>query len=257
MRKFSFAADTMLVNKQIGDVVASIGESFIGTEYEGNVLDTANSEHLIVHLRGLDCVTLCENALAFARCIKLKTTLFKAYCRQLRYIRYRGGIINQYPSRLHYFSDWIFDNEKKGVVKNITAHIGGSGTETIVKKINFMSTHRSIYKQLAGDTYYASIRRQEREISRRKLRFIPKEKIDKVSSQIRHGDILAMTTNIGGMDISHTGVAYRKENGKVHLLHAPIPGTQVQITELPLHEYCAKNSRQTGIIITRPLEPRS
>ncbi len=212
---------------------------------------------LVIHLQGLDCVTLCENALALARCIKLKTTTFDAYCRQLQYIRYRGGIINKYPSRLHYFSDWIFDNEKKGTVRNVNDEVGGSATKTIVRKINFMTTHRSSYPRLADDTLFTAIQHQENEINTRTLRHIPKDKIIEISSKIRHGDILAITTSIEGMDVSHTGIAFQKEDGTMHLLHAPVPGTKVQISELSLYDYCAKNSRQTGIIIARPLEPRT
>ncbi|MGD0337409.1 MAG: N-acetylmuramoyl-L-alanine amidase-like domain-containing protein [Bacteroidota bacterium] len=255
IKKFSYAVDNKLYEKPIGEVVASIGLTFIGTVYQANVLDEGGEEHLVIHLQGLDCVTLCENALAFARCVELNTTTYEAYCRQLQYIRYRAGVIDKYPSRLHYFSDWIFDNEKKGVVKNVTADVGGHFSGKIVRKINFMTTHRALYKQLAENKFFVTIQHQEKEISRRRLRYIPKDNIDRISAKIRHGDILAFTTNIEGMDISHTGIAFRKEDGTIHLLHAPVPGTKVQITELSLHDYCAKNSRQTGIIIARPLEP--
>jgi hypothetical protein len=256
LKKFTFAVDNTLADEPIGDVVASLGGSFVGTDYQENTLDKGEEERLVVNLQGLDCVTLCENALAFARCIKSATTTLDAFCRQLQYIRYRAGVIDTYASRLHYFSDWIFDNELKSVVNDVTADIGGSDTESTYRSINFMSTHRGLYRQLADEKLFAAIQKKEQEIGRRKIRYIPKGMIGRISAKIHHGDIIAFTTNIEGMDVSHTGIAFEKDD-TVHLLHAPVPGKKVQITELPLHDYCAKNSRQTGVIIARPLEPYS
>lgn len=257
IKKFAFAVDNTLTDKPIGDVVASIGRSFAGTDYQENTLDKGEEERLVVNLQGLDCVTLCENVLAFARCIKSATTTLDAFCRQLQYIRYRAGVIDTYASRLHYFSDWIFDNVQKSVVNEVTADIGGSDIERSYRQINFMTMHRGLYRQLADETLFASVREKEQEISRRVFGYIPKGMIDTISTKIHHGDIIAFATNVEGMDVSHTGIAFKKEEGTVHLLHAPVPGKKVQITELSLHDYCAKNSRQTGIIIARPLEPYS
>jgi hypothetical protein len=257
IKKFTFAVDNTLADKPIGNVVASIGGSFVGTDYQENTLDTGEEERLVVNLQGVDCVTLCENAIAFARCIKSATTTVDAFCRQLQYIRYRAGEIDTYASRLHYFSDWIFDNVQKSVVNDVTADVGGSDTERAYRQINFMTTHRGLYRQLTDETLFAAIREKEKEISGRVFRYIPKGMINTISTKIQHGDIIVFTTNVEGMDVSHTGIAFKKEEGKVHLLHAPVPGKKVQITQLSLHDYCAKNSRQTGIIIARPLEPCS
>jgi len=42
---------------------------------------------------------------------------------QLQLVRYRGGIIDGYPSRLHYTTDYWYDNERKGVLKVVTRQI--------------------------------------------------------------------------------------------------------------------------------------
>src|SRR5258707_14324698 len=40
--------------------------------------------------------------------------------------RYRGGHCNGlYTSRLHFMEDWIYDNERRGLVKNLTVSLGG------------------------------------------------------------------------------------------------------------------------------------
>ncbi len=256
LKKFAEAVDNTVAEQPIGSVVASVGRSFVGTDYEAGVLDTAGTERLIVNLHGLDCVTLCENSLALARCIRLGETTYGSFCAQLQLIRYRGGIIDGYPSRLHYFSDWIYDNARKKVVSDVTSEVGGSAAVTGPRPIDFMTNHRSAYRQLADDAFAEAIRKQEEEISSRPLTSIPKDAVRSVERNIRHGDIIAITTNIPGMDVSHTGIAFRTGDGTMHLLHAPVPGSNVRITEAGLADYLANNAKQTGIIIARPLEPK-
>jgi hypothetical protein len=58
-----------------------------------------------------------------------------------------------------------------------------------------------------------------------------------------------------GLDISHTGIAVKEDDGKIHLLHAPQVDSKVQISEKPLSEYVKSVKKHTGIIILRSLEP--
>ena len=116
-KKFELAASLNLRKKPIGEVVIEMGKSFLGTEYVANTLEQPGEEHLVVNLHGLDCVSFYENALVFARCIKKNKTTFDDYKKELQFIRYRGGIISGYTSRLHYTSDYFFDNEKKRVLE--------------------------------------------------------------------------------------------------------------------------------------------
>lgn len=252
-KKFEFAASLGLQNKPINDVIIEMGKSFLGTEYVAHTLEQKGEEHLVVNMRGLDCVSFCENSIVFARCIKKGTTTFEDYKKELQFIRYRGGIIDGYPSRLHYFSDYIFDNEKKGVLKNVTKAIGGVPFR---KTINFMSTHLDSYPALLDrPDFVKRIKAQEAEISKRSLHYIPKESVGRFADGIMSGDILAITTTLEGMDIAHTGVAIRQKE-KLHFMHAPISGSKVMITEKTLSEYLAGNRKQTGIMVARPLEPQ-
>src|SRR3972149_4984568 len=114
--KFQLAVDKNLASKSINKIIVEIGKSFFGTDYIAHTLETEGEEQLVINLTVLDCTTFLENALVFARCIKKGKTSFEDYQKELILIRYRNGIIDQYPSRLHYFTDWIFDNEKKGIV---------------------------------------------------------------------------------------------------------------------------------------------
>ena len=252
--KFDLAVDEKLDEKTIGDVIAEIGKSFIGTDYLAHGLEKDGDEQLVINLTGLDCTTFLENSLVLARCIKKGKTTFKDYEKELQFVRYRDGKIDKYPSRLHYFSDWIYDNVKKGVVKDVTEETGG---EKIKFKINFMSTHPESYKQLEENPdFIPIIKKQEQEISLREYYFIPKEKLESKEEQIQNGDLIAITTNVAGLDIGHVGIAVRMEDNRIHILHAPDIGYKVQISDLPLFEYLKKLKKDTGIIILRPQEPK-
>ncbi len=253
-KKFEIAISRGLYKKPIGEIIVEIGKSFIGTEYLAFALEVPGEERLVVNMRGLDCVSFCENVLVIARCIKKNAMTFDDYKRELQFIRYRGGVIDRYPSRLHYFTDYIYDGERKGVWRNVTKEIGGKPYR---KTINFMSTHPQAYRQLNENPEFVKVIQQdEAEISTREMYSIAKSEVASVEQKVRGGDILAITTDIDGLDVSHTGVAVW-ENKRLRMMHAPEAGSNVMITELPLAEYLAKNKRQAGIIIARALEPTS
>ncbi len=250
--KYSFAVEKNLVEKPINDVIVEIGKSFLGTDYVAYGIEKNGEEQLVINLTGLDCTTFMENALVFSRLIKKEKTTFEDYQKELTYIRYRDGEINQYPSRLHYFSDWIFNNQQKGIIKDVTEEIGGVA---ISFKLNFMSTHPDAYKHLKENPEFIPIiEKREKEISSRIYYYIPKEKISSVEDKIHNGDLIAFTTNIKGLDISHVGIAVKAEDGRIHLLHAPQVGSKVHITEAPLSEYINSVNKHSGIIVLRVLE---
>jgi hypothetical protein len=136
----------------------------------------------------------------------------------------------------------------------MTGEIGG---EPYVKTINFMSTHTESYRQLRENpSLVERIKKMETEVSARKKFYIPKDRVRDIQDKIHSGDILGVTTDIDGLDTSHTGIAVR-ENDELRLMHAPIAGSKVQITEKTLADYLAGNKRQTGIIVARALEPQT
>lgn len=252
LKIFDYAGSLNLQNAPIGSVIVKMSKSFIGANYSANTLETSGSEELIINLHVFDCVTLYENALALARCIKKNKMSFDDFKKELQFIRYRNGIINEYPSRLHYTTDYFFDNEKKGVLKDITKEIGGVPYNKI---INYMSTHLESYPHLKEkEDFLTKIKLIEEDINSRQIYHIPKNQTQKLSSKIKDGDIFGITTSIEGIDCSHTGIAVWVGK-KLHMAHAPAPGKKVEITKLPLSDYLKKNKKSIGIIVTRPLEP--
>lgn len=252
MSKFRLALDKDLETKPIGDVITAIGKSFVGSEYVAHTLEVPGEERLVVNLRGFDCVSFYEASLTIARCVKKGTMTFEDYRKELQFIRYRGGTIDQYPSRLHYTSDYFYDNVKKGVWKNITRDLGGV---RFVKTVDFMSTHPDSYRQLRENPQFVPlIRQQEEAIMERETYYIPKEKVSAVLDQFRNGDIIGTTTNMEGLDTSHTGIVIWTD-GDCRFMHAPLKGGQVMISDVSLAEYLMRIPTQTGIMVVRPLDP--
>lgn len=250
--KFEFAVAQSLAAKPINDVIVEIGKTFIGVDYGAHVLETEGEEKLVVNMRALDCVTFYENCVTLARCIKMKKTTFTDYIAQLQFLRYRDGKIDGYPSRLHYTTDYWFNAEKKGILKVVTKEIfEEKNVVEIPRPVNYMTTHRDRYKHLKdNDSNWKKIKAQEDAMNARKEYFMPKGNLHMFADRVNNGDLIGITTNIQGMDIAHTGVAVKVE-GRLHFMHAPITGSKVHITEVPLYEYLAKNGRQTGIIVAR------
>ena len=260
---------------RFGDLVARIGERFVGTPYEPRTLELPGPERLVINLEALDCVTLVENVLVLARlawssspratdppgtghAASRHTALLDypdrfqaAYRDELTRIRYRGGALDGYPSRLHYFSEWIADNEASAVLLDLSRELGGVPDSSA---IDFMSTHPDAYRQLSDSAVLAAIAGVEARISALPRYYIPQDGIGAVAHRVRDGDIIAATSTVPGLDIAHTGIALQKD-GELHLLHAPLVGSHVQVSEEPLAKRILRIGSQDGIVVARPLPP--
>ena len=241
---------------RFGDLLARIGERFVGTPYRPHTLELAGPERLVVNLEALDCVTFVENVLVLARLAWAASPddsdrFRSAYRDELTRIRYRDGTLDGYASRLHYFSEWIADNEASGLVDAISHDLGGLADPS---PIDFMSTHPDAYRQLADAEVLAEIARMEARLAEAERHYIPADAIGTASSGIRDGDIIAATSTVAGLDIAHTGIALWKD-GTLRLLHAPLVGSHVRISDESLAERIARIGGQDGIMVARPLAP--
>jgi hypothetical protein len=167
----------------------------------------------------------------------------------LRELRYRDGRLDGYPSRLHYFSDWLQDNARRGHLELLTERLGG-----VVRRepISFMSTHPASYRQMGASAVFQAIRAMESRLNAGPPRwYIPEDRIAGVESGIRSGDVIAATSTVPGLDVAHTGIALWR-NGRLHLLHAPLVGKFVEISEVPLADRIRVIKNQDGIMVARP-----
>ena len=233
--------------KAVGALMINIGKYFLGFPYVNNTLETEDEETLIINLREFDCFTFVENVVVLARLINEDKYAFEDYAAALERIRYRDGLLKGYSSRLHYFSDWIFDNEKKRIVKDITGEIGG---KPFHKEINFMTTHRGNYCWLNNDKSYREMRVVEKNLSGRSLYHIQKAELRRLENAIEDGDLIAATTGIEGLDVVHVGLAVRVR-GRIHLLHASEVKKKVVISDDTLYQYLSKRKNMKGIMVGR------
>lgn len=246
----AWARDERLDTLPLGEIIVRVGRRFVGTPYVPGTLDPEGPERLVVNLRGLDCVTYVETTLAMARLIQRNDHDFDSFLAELTRIRYRGGILDGYPSRLHYFSEWIADNQAMGLVRDVTRELGG---ERDPEPIDFMSSHVDAYRQLADPAHLQAIHDTEHRLSERARYVLPEARIADAATGIRNGDIIAATSTLEGLDIAHTGIALWLD-GRLHLMHAPLVGKSVEISTLPLAERILDIRAQDGIVVARPLE---
>lgn len=232
------------------DLILMLGGFFAKSPYVEQSLEH-EPEVLVVNLREFDCTTFVESCLAISRTICSGNPDFEHFLTELKDIRYRNKVVDGYASRIHYFSDWIHTNDQKKLIRDVSQDLGGI---PLSKVINFMSTHPDSYRQLSKDKELVEIiARQEQELSRREMYYVPKDRIADMEADLRAGDLVGITTGIKGLDIIHVGVIWKKADGSVHLLHASSKYKRVLISEDRLEDYLAQNKSASGIMIARPL----
>lgn len=242
----------------VGERIAALGRRFVGTPYVPRTLDPPGPERLVINLRALDCVTFVEAMMTLAHFLERapegivqdRDRAIGLYEEILTSIRYRNGTIDGYPSRLHYFTEWLRDNAEKGYVRIVTEELGGIEDPA---PIHFMTSHRDAYDQLVDPTTFEAIGRIEERLSATPRHYIPQNGVAGIQDGIRTGDVIAATSTLDGLDVAHTGIALW-EDGVLKLMHAPLVGEAVQISERPLAERLLGLSAQDGIMVARPLE---
>ena len=239
-----------LKSYQISELIIKTAYFFFNKPYVASTLEI-EPEGLVVNLREFDCTTFVETVLALSRTVKLyeKPTI-ENFCGQLQNIRYRRGSISDYTSRIHYFSDWIYENETREHVKDVTKEIGG---EPYKLKLNFMSSHPDSYKQLKSNPGFVEIiRKKESEISGRDdYSIISEDRIASCGKDMRDGDVVCFVTDIEGLDVSHVGFIHIN-NEQLTFIHASTTAKKVIVNPQPLSVYMEKNKRNIGVMIARP-----
>ena len=165
-------------------------------------------------------------------------------------MRYRGGVRGSYASRLHYFSEWISDGARRGLLRDIAPSLGAQDDP---RPLRFMTEHRKSYVALADDRVFDQIATMERGLDGHPRHVIPTARIAEVSDRIQTGDVLGFATSIPGLDVTHSAFAYRDPTGVLRVLHAPLSGGAVEVSHYELPDYVAAIKRSTGILLARPL----
>lgn len=238
-------------NLPVAELMTEIGLSFLGTPYAGATLENGLEERLVINLREMDCTTFVETCLALARTIKSGKNDFESYASELENIRYRNGIRNQYLSRLHYFSEWIYDNAAKKIVDE-SPNLQG---EKVPKRISFMSTHPESYPVLKEHPeLIPTLASQENQLSGADFWYFPKSNPENLLKNLKHGDIIGLTSGIDKtIDVNHTGIIVQKGNN-FYLMHASQTWKKVVLSDDPITDFIKTESKNSGIMIARPVD---
>ncbi len=243
----------------IGERTAMVGQALLGTRYKSFTLEIDNRiEAPSVNFNGLDCWTFFEASLAFARMLNEPETNWSPET-LLRYIetdRYRSGVCTgEYLSRLHYLEDWLYDNDKRGLVEDLTSKLGGGSVPHSAREMTQGWRH---YRYLAANqSLLGPLAQMENRVSSRPLYQIPKSRVAKIESKLQSGDIIGIVSrDRGGLySTSHVGLALRTNDGVLHFMHASSPGNygKVVVDSRP-SQYLYRYHGDSGILVARPLK---
>lgn len=258
------ATDTVRINellieaiskdfKTSGDCIAWFADKFVGVPYcagslEGEAPDF--TEYITVNLGCVDCTTLVDMAVALAYTVGERRSSWRDFVYNLERIRYRNGNANGYPSRLHYFSDWVIDNTHRDNLKEVTSSFPAVHYQ--VKSIDFMSAHRDKYPAMVSSENYEGIKNSEIGYRNHRFPYIKPQNVGSKATRaaFKNGDVVAFTTKLQGLDVAHLGIVVMVD-GQPRLLHASSSAGKVVLTDFPLEDMFRKNRNFTGLRVVR------
>lgn len=228
-----------------GETLLATAQAYLGVPYVAGTLERQGAESLVLDQPGVDCWTFVERALA--KTLSQKSDVPEA--KILQELRYRHGQINGYGSRIHYFTEWALQAQSLGILKDITASIGGVPFR---KKVDYMSYYPEKYPQLGDPDALELVKLGEAIIQASPSYYVPKQAISTIEKHLLPGDIVATTAANKHLDVTHQGLVIFQK-GRAHLLHASSKAGKVVVSREPLAAYMLQNNDQTGIIVLRPV----
>jgi hypothetical protein len=234
-----------------GDVVVRAATAQLGKPYDSSP-PHLHVERLQSRFDSFECLTLVESSLALARCVWRGTRQTECFLRGLEALRYRQGVVDGYASRLHYFEDWLGDNAQRGLVKVISADLGGV---FVSHPFFFMTKHPARYPALSDAATRTAILQAESRLAHTPMAVIPRELLKDVQATLHNGDIVGITSQTPGIFVRHTGFVSRSPDGVTHLLHASSLRGRVMLTREDLADYVLGQKDRRGVIVARPVPP--
>ena len=242
----------------IGERTAAVGQALVGTRYKHFTLEIDNRiEAPSVNFQGMDCWTFFEIALSFARMLNEPESNWtpESLLRYIELDRYRSGqCTGEYLSRLHYLEDWLYDNDRRGLVEDLTRDLGGRSVPHSAREMSVGWRH---YRYLAANrSLLGPLARMEANVSSHPLYEIPKSRVAEIEGKIRSGDIIGIIgrDRSGLYSTSHVGLALRTNDGVLHFMHASSPGNYGRVVvDAQLSKYLYRYRSDSGILVARPL----
>ena len=227
----------------------------VNTPYEGNTLNQYKHERLIVNVRSYDCATFVETMVAVAMAANAngrrgdRYVLNEKFRDTLTKLRYHGGAVRGYASRIHYFADWLKEAQKNKIFADVTSDLGGVVFD---KPINYMTQNSEKYPKINTPSVLDSLKRYEAALNAARRYYIPKKDVAKIERKLQDGDLIGITSGVLGLDCNHQGFVVMRGK-RAHLLHASSEKKKVVLSSEPLADYLNRIEKHTGIIVGRLL----
>ena len=213
--RFHCDSDTTLINqlliqgyesgiKDANALIEFYARKLLGTPYVAHTLE-GDEEMLTINIHELDCLTFIETLYSLTRATIDGRYSWRDFAANIENVRYRGGVMGDYSSRIHYISEWIIDNHMRGNLVEITPDL--PHCDYMVKNIDYMTTHTSQYRQLKDDSVMVEKIRHY-ELRNHRFPYLKRSWLDdkKVKAALKSGDFISLVTKQDGLDVSHNGI---------------------------------------------------
>ena len=261
--RFHCDGDTVLINElllkghnsdinEANALIEFYARQLLGTPYVAHTLE-ADEEVLTINIHQLDCLTFIETLYALTRATLDGRYSWRDYAANIENVRYRGGEMGDYSSRIHYISEWIIDNHVRGNLEEVTPDLPHA--DYMVKNIDYMTHHTDSYRQLKNDSAMVEkIRRFE--LRNHRFPYLKRSWLnDKgVKSALHSGDFVTLVTKVEGLDVSHNGIIIVDDKGDPYLLDASMSGGKVMLEPQPLFKFLEKSKTNIGIRVFRMMQ---
>ena len=261
--RFHCDSDTTVINQLLAKgyesnitdanaLVEFYARQLLGTPYVAHTLE-GDEEMLTINIHELDCLTFIETLYALTRATLEQRYSWRDFAANIENVRYRGGKMGDYSSRIHYMSEWIIDNNMRGNLKEITPDLPHA--DYMIKNIDYMTKHPDQYRQLKNDSVMVEkIRRYE--LRNHRYPYLKRSWLnDKgVKAALRSGDFVSLVTKMEGLDVSHNGIIIVDEKGDPYLLDASMSGGKVMLEAKPLFKYLERSKSNIGIRVYRMMQ---
>ena len=261
--RFHCDGDTVLINElllkghnsdinEANALIEFYARQLLGTPYVAHTLE-ADEEVLTINIHQLDCLTFIETLYALTRATLDGRYSWRDYAANIENVRYRGGEMGDYSSRIHYISEWIIDNHVRGNLEEVTPDLPHA--DYMVKNIDYMTHHTDSYRQLKNDSAMVEkIRRFE--LRNHRFPYLKRSWLnDKgVKSALRSGDFVTLVTKVEGLDVSHNGIIIVDDKGDPYLLDASMSSGKVMLEPQPLFKFLEKSKTNIGIRVFRMMQ---
>jgi hypothetical protein len=241
----------------IGLRTVTAGKALLGTRYASYTLEIDDHiESPSVNLRGLDCWTFYEVSLALARMVRNMPQPWTGQ-QLLHYIeleRYRDGRCDgTYLSRMHQLEEVFYNNQERGLGRNMTRSLGGVPIHRDVEEMQRAWHH---YRYLVHNPgLLTGMARVEAHVSQLPVTYIPRSHVARIESEIQSGDVLAIVSKDSIAYTSHVGLALR-DGDACHFMHATSSYDKGRrcIIDDRISRYLSDKSQDIGLIVFRPYE---